>query len=76
MFFNDELFLTLGDWYSLFKYPALKIKEKTLIVLDEFSYAVKSDRTILSTLQRAWDHDFPKTSHAGFARFARGHDDG
>lgn len=59
-FFNDELFLSLDDWYSLFKYLALKIEEKTLVILDEFSYALKSDRTILSALQRAWDHDLSK----------------
>jgi len=56
-FFNDDLFLSFGDWYSLFKYLALKIEGKTLIILDEFSYAVKSDRAVLSALQRAWDHD-------------------
>ena len=59
-FFNDELFLSLDDWYSLFKYLSLKIEEKTLIILDEFSYALKSDRTILSALQRAWDHDLSR----------------
>ncbi|MFA4720659.1 ATP-binding protein [Pyrococcus kukulkanii] len=56
-FFGDEIFLSLNDWYRLFKYLASKIEEKTLIILDEFTYAVKADRTILSALQRAWDHD-------------------
>ncbi|ASJ12683.1 ATP-binding protein [Thermococcus thioreducens] len=59
-FFKDELFLSLDDWYSLFRYLSLKIEEKTLIILDEFSYALKSDRTILSALQRAWDHDLSR----------------
>ena len=58
--FNDELFLSFNDWYPLFKYLASKVTEKTLIILDEFSYAIKSDRTIVSALQRAWDHDFSK----------------
>ncbi|MBP1912401.1 ATP-binding protein [Thermococcus stetteri] len=56
-FFNDEVFLSFSDWYPLFKYLSGKINEKTLLVFDEFTYAVKSDKGILSTLQRAWDHE-------------------
>lgn len=59
-FFNDELFMSFDEWYPLFKYLASKIDEKTLIVFDEFSYALKSDRAILSALQRAWDHDLSR----------------
>ncbi|NJD99634.1 ATP-binding protein [Thermococcus sp. LS1] len=59
-FYGDDIFLSFNDWYPLFKYLASKIKEKTLIVLDEFTYAVKSDRGILSALQRAWDHELSK----------------
>jgi AAA+ ATPase superfamily predicted ATPase len=55
-FFNDEVFLSFSDWYPLFKYLSGKIDEKTLLVLDEFTYAVKTDRGILSALQRVWDH--------------------
>lgn len=56
-FFEDEIFLSFSDWFPLFKYLSSRIKERTLIVLDEFSYAVKADRGILSALQRAWDHE-------------------
>lgn len=59
-FYGDDIFLSFNDWYPLFKYLASKIEEKTLIVLDEFTYAVKSDRGILSALQRAWDHELSK----------------
>lgn len=55
-FFNDEVFLSFSDWYPLFKYLSGKINGKTLLVFDEFTYAVKSDRGILSALQRVWDH--------------------
>ncbi|MCD6373172.1 MAG: ATP-binding protein [Thermococcus sp.] len=61
-FYGDDIFLSFNDWYPLFKYLASKIEEKTLIVLDEFTYAVKSDRSILSALQRAWDHELSKKS--------------
>ena len=59
-FYGDELFLSFNDWYPLFKYLASKINEKTLVVLDEFTYAIKSDRGILSALQRAWDHELSR----------------
>jgi len=59
-FYGDDTFLSFNDWYPLFKYLASKIEEKTLIVFDEFTYAVKSDRGILSALQRAWDHELSK----------------
>lgn len=57
-FFNDDIFLSFNEWYPLFKYMASRINEKTLIVLDEFTHAIKSDKTVLSALQRAWDHEF------------------
>ncbi|WP_394325346.1 ATP-binding protein [Thermococcus sp. JCM 11816] len=57
-FFDDEVFLSFSDWYPpLFKYLSGKIDNKTLLVFDEFTYAVKSDKGILSALQRVWDHE-------------------
>lgn len=57
VFFNDDLFLSFSEWNPLLKYLAARIKEKTLVVFDEFTYAIKSDRTVLSALQRVWDHE-------------------
>ncbi|AFL96104.1 putative ATPase (AAA+ superfamily) 11 [Thermococcus cleftensis] len=59
-FYGDDIFLSFNDWYPLFKYLSSRVEEKTLVVLDEFTYAVKSDRGILSALQRAWDHELSK----------------
>jgi len=59
-FFGDELFLSFSDWFPLFKYLASKISGRTAVILDEFTYAVKSDREILSALQRAWDHELSR----------------
>lgn len=56
-FFDDEVFLSFSDWYPLFKYLSGKIDNKTLLVFDEFTYAIKSDKGILSALQRVWDHE-------------------
>jgi len=52
--------LALDDWKELFTYMADKIQGKSLIILDEFTYAIKSDRKILSDLQRVWDHKLSK----------------
>ncbi|ALM74259.1 ATP-binding protein [Thermococcus barophilus] len=59
-FFGDEIFLSLNDYYTIFRYLAGKIDAKTLIVLDEFTYALKGDKELASKLQRAWDHHLSK----------------
>jgi hypothetical protein len=59
-FFSDDIFLSFNEWYPLLKYLASKINEKTLIVLDEFTHVIKSDKTVLSALQRTWDHELGK----------------
>ena len=58
-FLNDKWLekLELNDWKELFTYMADKLPEKTLIILDKFTYAIKSDKKILSDLQRVWDHE-------------------
>ncbi|WP_324735286.1 ATP-binding protein [Thermococcus sp. SY098] len=63
-FFDDELILKLetDSWYDLFKYLASKLEAETLMVFDEFTYAIKSDRKILSDLQRVWDHELSRKS--------------
>ncbi|MCK4811825.1 MAG: AAA family ATPase, partial [Methanosarcinales archaeon] len=55
--------LEIKDWNQLFEYFAKNIPEKrTYLVIDEFSYMIRSDKTILSTLQRLWDLKFSNTN--------------
>ena len=60
---NDRWLLKLNtyNWYDIFDYISDRIKGEMCIILDEFSYAIKSDRKILSDLQRVWDHKFSKS---------------
>ena len=55
-FLGDELILKVetDNWFDLLSYLAER-SDDCLIVLDEFTYAIKSDRKILSDLQRVWD---------------------
>ena len=55
-FLGDELILKVetDNWFDLLRYLAERVDD-CLIVLDEFTYAIKSDRKILSDLQRVWD---------------------
>ncbi|MEO2152380.1 MAG: ATP-binding protein [Thermococcus sp.] len=55
-FLGDKLILKVetDNWLDILSYLAERA-EDCLIVLDEFTYAIKSDRKILSDLQRVWD---------------------
>ncbi len=55
-FLGDELILKVetDNWFDLLSYLADRADD-CLVVLDEFTYAIKSDRKILSDLQRIWD---------------------
>ena len=55
-FLGDELILKVetDNWFDLLNYLAERVDD-CLVVLDEFTYAIKSDRKILSDLQRVWD---------------------
>ncbi len=55
-FLGDGLVLKLetDNWLDLLTYLAERVDD-SLVVLDEFTYAIKSDRKILSDLQRVWD---------------------
>ncbi|MEA1994524.1 MAG: ATP-binding protein [Euryarchaeota archaeon] len=60
-FLNDSLLkdLKIKDWEQLFEYLAKNLpKERFYIVLDEFSYLIKSQKRVLSTLQKFWDIHF------------------
>lgn len=60
-FLNDSLLnsLDLTDWDQLFGYLAkATVKDRYYLFIDEFSYLIKSDKTILGALQRYWDTTF------------------
>lgn len=47
------------DWEEAFQKLASAIKDKpskTVIILDEFTYAMDTDPSLASTLQKLWDH--------------------
>ncbi|MFA4860681.1 ATP-binding protein [Methanoregula sp.] len=57
-YFDDSLLseLDIKSWDQLFTYLAQKQPGKrTYLVIDEFTYLVKNDPSILSALQKAWD---------------------
>lgn len=57
-FFFDPLLpsLELTNWEQLFTYLAGKSPpERRYLVIDEFTYLIKNDPSILSALQKAWD---------------------
>ncbi|MFH1127068.1 MAG: ATP-binding protein, partial [archaeon] len=56
-YFNDDVLrnVNIDDWYVLFEYLSRLIDGKICIVFDEFTYAIKSDRKIISDLQRIFD---------------------
>lgn len=57
-FFDDDLLasLRIETWDQIFSYLAQKpLKERAYLVIDEFTYLIKNDRSILSALQKAWD---------------------
>jgi len=65
-FLNDPLLKTLEmrDWEQLFGYLANNMpEERFYLIIDEFSYLIRSDVRVLSVLQKLWD-----TKFASFAR--------
>lgn len=57
-FFSDPLLaeLDIRTWDQLFTYLAQKpLTARTYLVIDEFTYLMRNDPTILSALQKAWD---------------------
>ncbi|HWQ96340.1 MAG TPA: ATP-binding protein [Candidatus Methylomirabilis sp.] len=60
-FMEDNLLKTLEikDWDQLFGYLARNSPpERFYLLIDEFSYLAKSDKRILSVLQKYWDTSF------------------
>lgn len=63
-FLDDPLLLKLEikDWNTLLEYLVKNAPDKRFyLVLDEFSYLIKSDKRILSYLQKLWDLKIAKT---------------
>jgi uncharacterized protein len=57
-FFGDGLLasLDLGSWDQLFSYVAEKVpKNRSYLIIDEFTYLIKNDPSLLSALQKSWD---------------------
>lgn len=57
-FFDDDLLATLHieTWDQIFTYLARKpLAKRAYLVIDEFTYLIKNDPSILSALQKAWD---------------------
>jgi len=57
-YFGDPLLagLDIRTWDQLFTYLAQKpLNKRTYLVIDEFTYLIKNDPSILSALQKSWD---------------------
>lgn len=64
-FTKDEVLRTLEikDWDQLFGYLAKNCPaQRFYLAIDEFSYLIKNDKTILSTLQKYWDLTFTSSN--------------
>ena len=51
-YFKD---LDIENFNRLFYYLAKELKERTILVIDEFPYLIENDRTIISQFQKIWD---------------------
>ena len=57
-YFGDPLLseLDIKTWEQLFTYLAQKpLHKRTYLVIDEFTYLIKNDPSLLSALQKVWD---------------------
>ena len=60
-YFQDETLLRLEkNWENIFRYLS-GIKERLVLVIDEFPYLLKSNRAVTSIFQRGWDLYLNKT---------------
>ena len=66
-YFGDPLLagLDIRTWEQLFTYLAQKpLTRRTYLVIDEFTYLIRNDPSILSALQKAWDGVSPAPTGA------------
>ncbi len=63
-FFQDPLLVKNGfhDWYEVFEYLKLHVKERIIFALDEFPYLVETNKAISSIFQKGWDETLKKLS--------------
>lgn len=53
---NEEFgMIKFENWVALFKSFSDRIKEKTVVIIDEFPYLVNENRTVPSEFQKIWD---------------------
>ncbi|MFA7577308.1 MAG: ATP-binding protein, partial [Candidatus Muiribacteriota bacterium] len=53
---NELLSMSIIDnFYNLFKIIAQNLKEKHVIVIDEFQYIIQQDKSLTSIFQKIWD---------------------
>ncbi|WFN35801.1 ATP-binding protein [Methanomicrobium antiquum] len=58
-FLNDSLLsdLKIESWSQLFSYLVKNPpSERSYLIIDEFTYLIKADKSVLSALQKAWDN--------------------
>jgi len=64
-FMGDELLkgLEIHNWDQLFDYLGRNCgDERFYLLIDEFSYLIKNDRSVLSALQKHWDTQFSSSN--------------
>lgn len=56
-FLKDEDFkiMKFGDWVHLFKSFSERLRERTVVVVDEFPYLVRENGKVTSEFQKIWD---------------------
>ncbi len=61
-FFHDTLLVKNGfkDWYDLFEYLKLHVKEKFVLAIDEFPYLAEGNKAVSSIFQKGWDETLKK----------------
>jgi len=61
-FLKDEEFgmIQFETWVQLFKSFSDRIKEKTVVIIDEFPYLVNENRAVPSEFQKIWDMHLSK----------------
>ncbi|MBU4140188.1 MAG: ATP-binding protein [Euryarchaeota archaeon] len=58
---NDEFrMIKFENWVQLFKSFSEKIKERTVVVIDEFPYLVRENKSVPSEFQKIWDMHLSK----------------
>ena len=56
-FLNDDEFrlIKFSNWVELFRSFSKRVKERVVVVIDEFPYLIKQNKTVPSEFQKIWD---------------------